>query len=231
MKTIKIGEIIFGVMMCLMVVTGCATTQDKMTHVGFLSDYSGFERGPAGGANWRYINKNVDFKKYNKILMEHVAFYFADQSKYKGIHPDELNKLADEFHKYMVEAVGDAYPFVDEPGPDVIRIRVAITDLVANKPVMGSVTAITPMGAVMGAVKEGVTGVNTFVGQAAIEAELLDSQTNERLAAVIDRRVGKKYEQYFEGMQKWGHVEEAFKWWARRLRDWLDEAHSGKSPL
>ena len=54
-----------------------------------------------------------------------------------------------------------------------------------------------------------------------MEAELLDSQTNARVGAAIDERAGKK----LKGVTKWGATKAAFKFWAERLRTWLDEIH------
>ena len=51
---------------------------------------------------------------------------------------------------------------------------------------------------------------------------MLDSQTNERLAAAMDTKVVEKYEFY---VGKWNQVEEGFKFWAQRLRRFLDLAH------
>jgi hypothetical protein len=57
-----------------------------------------------------------------------------------------------------------------------------------------------------------------------MEAEFLDSQTNERLGAAIDTKAGEKYK-VVKGMDKWGHAKDAFNFWAKRLRIWLDEVH------
>jgi len=54
-----------------------------------------------------------------------------------------------------------------------------------------------------------------------MEFELLDSQSNERLSAGVDRRAGSK----IDSMTKFGTAEDAFKFWAQRLRTRLDEFH------
>ena len=96
-----------------------------------------------------------------------------------------------------------------------------MTDLVPNKPGVSAMTTIVPTGLVFSYAKKAVTGSHTGVGQASMEAEILDSMTNERIAPVIDTRPGGK----LEGMSKWKAVEGAFQFWAERLRKWLDEIH------
>jgi hypothetical protein len=187
---------------------GCAGQQIKTS--GFLEKYPKFNEGPKGGADFVYMKEGVFFGAYDKIMMDHVVFYFLDDSKYKGIHPDELKELGDAFHRAMIEALRDRYPFVDTPGPGVLRVRFAITDVTASKPALNTITAIVPVGLAVSAVKKGVTGTHTAVGSG--------------LAAVIDTKSAEKYK-IEKGMSKWGHAKDAFRFWAKRFRSWLDAQH------
>jgi len=153
-----------------------------------------------------------------------VVLFFEDDADYKGIHPEELAKMSNAFHKAITDNLEGAYPLVAEPGPDVMRLRFAITDVVASKPGMGTVATVMPVGLALSAVRKGVTGKHTGVGQASIEVEILDSLTNERIGAAIDTKPGGK----MEGFSKWRAVEGAFEFWAKRLRIWLDEMHDGE---
>jgi hypothetical protein len=200
---------------------GC---RSKVKQSGFLTDYPQFEKGPSGGVDLVYFKEGVDFKSYDKIMMDQVVFYFSKDSKHKGMNADTLNKLSDAFHKAMVKALKDEYPFVSEPGPGVLRARFAITNVKSAIPVLSSITTIMPIGLAISTVKKGVTGTHTNVGGASMEAEFLDAQTNDRVAVVIDERSGAKYKVQ-KGMTKWGYTEDVFNTWAKRLRKFLDEAH------
>jgi hypothetical protein len=217
----SLSKIVYIVIICfaLTVAAGCATKPVK--HSGFLKNYPEFKSGPTGGADFVYVKEGVDFSVYNKIVMDHVVFYFHDDSGDEEIHPEELSELSEIFHKAIVESLGNAYPLVNEPGPDVMRLRIAITDVVANKPGMGAVSTVMPVGLAVSIIKKGVTGAHTGVGRASMEVEILNSTDNERIGAAIDMRPGRK----IEGFSKWGAVEGAFKFWAKRLRIWLDETH------
>lgn len=218
---------IFAVLMvcfALTIAAGCTTKQVRYS--GFLENYPEFKTGPIGGADFIYIKEGVDFKVYNKILMDSVVFYFYDDSKYKGIHPDELKELSDAFHEAIAASLEGAYPLVDKPGPDVLHIRLAITDLVASRPVLKTIYTVMPVGrGVM--VPKRVASINTYFGQASMEAELLDSQTDDRLAAVIDTKVVEKFKDVGE-ISKWRQAKDAFKFWSKRLRLWLDKNHGMK---
>lgn len=203
--------------------TGCGKRQTA-TYSGFMGEYPIFKEGPEEGAELVYIKEGVDFTKYRKVLMDHVVIWFKKGADYEGIHTDELVEMSGAFHKAVVEALGDAYPLVEETGPDVLRLRLAITDVVASKPGMNTVTTILPIGLAISTIKKGSSGKHTNVGEASMEAEILDSLTNERLAAAIDTKSGGK----LEGMTKWGAAEGAFRFWAGRLRKWLDDQHGVK---
>lgn len=218
----KLWSIFVAVVSVMLIASaGCAK---KVKHSGFLEDYPEFNKGPIGGVNWVYFKEGVDFTQYNKVMMDHVVFYFSEDAKYKGVNPDELKEMADAFHQAIAEALKGAYPLVEEPGPDVLRIRVAITDIVPSRPALNTISTIIPIGLGISIIKRGITGTHAFVGQASMEAELLDSVTNERLAAAIDTKSAEKYK-VIKGLFKWDHAKDAFKYWAKRLRSWLDEVH------
>jgi hypothetical protein len=214
---------VFILGLALTMTAGCATTE-QVAHSGFLKNYPTFEPGPEGGADFVYIKKGADFSPYNKIMLDEVVFYLKADAEYKGVNPTEMKELSDAFHKSLIEALGNEYPLVEEAGPDVLRVRIAITDVIPTTRGINTITTIIPIGVVISAVKKGVTGAPAFVGQASVEVELLDSRTNERLAVAIDSEAGKKYK-LIKGATKWGLVKDIFEFWGKRLRLFLDEAH------
>ena len=153
-------------------------------------------------------------------MLDQVIFYFKKDSDYKGIHPDEIQELSQAFNKAFVDVLKDAYPLTDTPAQDVMRVRIAITDLKASKPGVGTVTTIVPVGLVVNLVKKGAGGDYIGIGSASMEAELLDSVSNERIGAAIDEKPGGKLD-----LGKLSPAKDAFEFWAKRLKAVLDDAH------
>jgi len=56
----------------------------------------------------------------------------------------ELKSLSDAFHRQMVPPNKKRWPIVATPGPDVLRMRFAITDLRQNRPVLSDFTSDGP---------------------------------------------------------------------------------------
>jgi hypothetical protein len=206
--------------LCLTV--GCAGSKLAVkNYSGFLGDYSKLQAGPEGGVDQRYIKEGVDFKQYNKVMLDQVRFYFKDDAADKGIDADAMKELSDTFNRAVIDALGSAYPLVAKPGPNVMRIRVAITDMELPNRALNTITTVVPVGLVISTIKSGVTGKGTFVGEISMEFEVLDATTNEVIAEGVDRRSGGK----IDSMSKFGTADEAFKFWAQRLRTWLDGVH------
>jgi len=100
----------------------------------------------------------VEPKKYDRFMIDSVIFYLSDKSDYKGIDPQEMKELADEFNKAIVAAFKDRYPIVADPGPNVARLRVAITNIRQSRPGVSAVTSIIPVGIGVSLIKKGATG-------------------------------------------------------------------------
>jgi hypothetical protein len=212
-------------------------TFGKYTAKGFLSDYS--KLAPEGGESkaYRYRDSSADIKKYNKLMIDRIKIWFKDDAEYKGIDPTELKEIADYFHKAITDAMSDKYEIVRETGPDVMRLRIAITDLVPNKPEASVVTLVVPFlwaGEAGAGAAEGEAGSTPFVGEATIELEAMDSQSSKQLAAYIETRVGKKYVwnkgvaegvgQYTKAYSTWAYTKKSMDYWAKLMRERLDAA-------
>lgn len=180
--------------------------------------YDLLQPGPKGGVKKRWLKPGVNFLKYKKVMLDSVVFYLAKNSDYQGIDPQEMKELADKFNKTMVDAIQDKTRIVSEPGPDVLRMRVAITNLEQSRPVLSGITTVVPIGLGVSILKKGATGSWSGSGSTGMALMVLDSTSNEVLAvAVDDQSAG-----FTERFSKWGSAEEAFKFWAERLRKFMD---------
>ena len=213
----------------LMFLASCASTGGKKTieatHAkkGFLDGYyEKMEPGPKGGAKMRWLKPGVDFSRYNKVMLDSIIFFFADDSENKGIDAYEMKELADKCNRQAFDVINNTYPVVTEPGPDIIRLRAAITDLKQSRPALSAITTVIPVGLAISTVKKGA--VSSWSGSGATSAEFmaLNSMTNDVIGvAQDDRKAG-----FDERFTKWGSTEEAFEFWAERLKFLLDRARA-----
>ena len=205
---------------------------------GFLSDYSRLKpvSRNSGELVYRYVKPGTDFSRYKKVFLDPIQVFLKADAKYKGIDPQELEALTTYFRKAIEKALGKAYPLVEQPGADVLRLRIAITDLVPNQPEASVITFAVPflwVGEAGAGAAEGEMGSTPFVGEVTIEAEALDSRSGEQLAAYIERYVAKKYNwkqgvekavtDYMKAYSTWAYTKQAMDIWAQGIRDWLDK--------
>ncbi len=194
---------------------------------GFLGGpavYDQLKPGPEGGLKLRWVKPGLDIKKYKKFMVDSVVFFLADKADYKGIDPQEMKELADEFNKAIVAAMKDKWPIVAEPAPDVARLRIAITNIKQSRPALSAVTSVVPIGLGVSLVKKGATGGWAGSGETGMEAATLDSMTNEVIGMGVDQRKA-EFEQRFS---KWGSAADAFKFWSENFVKNIDNWHGIK---
>ena len=185
---------------------------------GFLGDdYAKMKKGNGERSAYYWIKEDVDFSKYNKFIIDQPMIYLTidkkDPDKNVGVNPDDLKELADSYREALVDAFKDGYTVVEKPGDGVLRISPAIT-------------SVDPSSKANAAAKL-LISINVDTGSAVMEIAAEDSVTGERLAAAVDGRKGSRIGMV-SGYTKWGHTKAAFKAWATRFKQRMDERHAAK---
>ncbi len=211
----------------VLLLMACATTHQVRSiqdPSGFLLDYSNLKEGGSGEAHLVYVDPNADWKTYTKIMIDPVQIWRGDEpdSPLGSLSQEDQQFLVDHLYGALKDSLSEDYQIVTEPGPGVMRLRAAVTEARKTRPVLNLISSVAPMGLGISYTKKIVFGTHTSVGLVQVEAELLDAQTNQRLAAAVDRRAGTKaWQSKFSG--RWVDVRDAFDFWARRLQMRLAE--------
>jgi hypothetical protein len=209
---------IVAMVMLILVVSGAAWAGGAGQYSGFLDDYPKFEPDKDRKGAMIYRKAEADLKPYTKILIDPIEIWVAPDSKYKGIKPDEMKSLADALRQALVDALEPEYPVVSKPGPGVLGVRLAITNVHLTKKKRG-LLGYTPVGLVV-TTGMAMAGMNINLHSATIEAEVLDAQSNERLGALIDRQPD--VEAKAKAKISWEGIESTLKFYATRFRARLD---------
>jgi len=199
----------------------------KAKNSGFLGDYSQLEKGQKTEAQLVYVNRAVYFKKYTKILFDPVAVFVIPKGDLTKIPPEELQACQNYLYATVRDKLQKDYEFVDQPGADVMRLRIAITDVKGARVLLNTVSTVMPVGLALSSVKKIATGSHSNVGSARVEMELQDSMTEERLAAGVDARAGKKITGKGDKFDKYAAVYDAYDYWAEKLQKRLSDLRQG----
>ena len=156
----------------------------------FLSDYSKLQPRTAGQiSDLVYIAPDgyARLGKYDSVALDQPEILVSPGSDYKGGKPEDMAQIAEHMRSALATKLTEGgYKVVDQPGPSVILVRLALTDLEMKKK-KRRLLAYTPIGAVVkagaDAVKEAMDKVD--ITGMTLQGELLDAETGEVLAALV----------------------------------------------
>ena len=153
-------------------------------------------------------------------MVDPVTFWGGDSTQ---VSSADQQALVNYFSQQLNAQLGKKMKVVDQPGPGVLKLSVAMTDAETATPVLRSITMIVPQAHMLSNLKYLATGTFPFVGGAQAEAKVTDSVNGNLLAAVVDKRIGGG--NAATGFQwQWGDAENAIDKWcetaAERLSAW-----------
>jgi hypothetical protein len=184
---------------------------------GFLGNDYSLMTPPAEGSDQkamlRYLNPNVNWGSYTKIMVAPVTYWATDDSK---VSAADQQALCDYAYSTTVKELGKNFVLTNQPGPGVMKLSLALTDATSAIPVLRSISVVVPQARVLSAIKMVATGTYAFVGSAQGAAKLNDSVTGQLLAAWADKRVGGTSVKNVDVWQ-WGDAENAINYWADGL--------------
>ena len=143
-----------------------------------------------------------------------------------GMKPDDLKALSEALRDTLSGSLAEGgYSVAQKPGPGVVYLRVALTDVMVEKKKRG-LLAYTPAGAVIKAgtdlVKETFNKVD-FI-ETTFQAEIVDSMSNDVLAALVAPRGTRKAEGQKETRIDMDEMQQNMRAWSHRLRCQLDNS-------
>jgi hypothetical protein len=215
----------------VLLLTACTATQkapidQASLHCGLLADECGkLLPGGKDQASLSYSNPSAQWTKYDKVLIDPVTFWSGDST---SVSATDQQALVNYFSQQLREQLGKKFPIVDQPGPGVMKITVAMTDAETATPVLRSISMFVPQAHMLSNLKYLATGTFPFVGGAQGETKITDSVSGELLTAAADKRIGGG--SAITGFQwQWGDAENAIDKWCEMLTERLSSWTSGSA--
>jgi len=181
---------------------------------GFLGpDASRLQPGPEGGVALSWINPSANWASYTKIQLLPVEFWAAADSK---VSPADQATLTEYFYNQLQTNLSKSFQLVDQPGPGVMTLRVALMDATTATPGLRTISVIVPQARVLNLAQSMATDSYAFVGSAEAEMKLTDSVSGMLLAEAVDQRAGGMGLKSAASFQ-WGDAENAMDYWAEKI--------------
>lgn len=191
----------------------------------FLSDYSKLvaTKLKNGGTDLIYVYPDADEKvpKYKALMIDQPEVLMNPNSEYKGAKPVDLAAIAELMRMDIADVMrAGGYGVVDTPGPNVLYLRLAITDLNLTRK-KRPLLAYTPVGFV---VKAGVDATRDMMAKydilgANVQGRYTDSMSDEPLGEFVGVRGNNGQRMTFD------QLESEMKGAASGLRCRFDNAH------
>ena len=218
MKHRKIGVLFLALFLAAIGSVLAQISQDS----DFLSDYSQLQESSNETMDYTYLAAGAPDRMatYAAIMIDQPEIFVSPDSDYKGMKPDDMKELADAFRSALAESLGEDYLVVDQPGPNVLYLRFALSNVLLKKQ-RRRLLSYTPIGLVTNAVRSAITDITDKIDLKGltIEMEVLDSTSEEQLAALSETR-----SQTEEEPTSWAEVEALIDVYGQRVRCRLDNA-------
>jgi hypothetical protein len=202
----------------LLALCGCQCKQQQ-TQTGFLNSYSRLLQGDS--MTFSHEPSPTSLRQYTKFIIDPVQVhsYFDSTKKSSRLNDEEITCLTDYMHNSIYTSLAGQYQIVTEPGPDVARIRVALTDMKHARVIRKLIPAAKVSGSGPGTV--------------AMEAEIVDSKSGDQLGAFVETRVERdsyRRFRYLYGLTRPSDVKYSINKWAVNLRKNIDIAQGYIQP-
>jgi hypothetical protein len=169
--------------------------------------------GKEGQAAMVYINPNAQWSSYSKIFLQPVQYWDTANS---GISAHDSQTLVTYFYNQLHQTLGKNFTMVDQPGPGVLVIYVALINATGATPVLRSISVVIPQARILNGAQSLATGSYAFVGSAEAEMKALDGGTGEFLAGAVDQRSG-GMAMSTAAQWEWGDAENAMNYWSDKI--------------
>ena len=218
--------------LCGLIAASACSTAPKSTlkrmpegqqYSGFLKDYASLKPNPQLDAEaLTFVNTDaaLNLRRYVAVIVDPVEVYVSTRADESMVPERAREAVAIYFRHALESAVGDAYPIVSTPGPLVLRLRAAIVGVDTG----GPVAPIEEPGLTATPLPRAIV-----LEKVAVEMELVDSESGDRVAAMVDRMsLGAGAEvgsENFSRVARFSQATQAFDQWASRARAFLDAEH------
>lgn len=172
------------------------------TPSGFLAGISDLQPSPEEPGRWYSLSRRIT--SYKTFIVDTPLLLTTKTTRGVAINPTEADELCVALQHELSQSLSWKYDLTTIPGPGVARVRTAITAIAGTLPPDGG---------------------SPQAGGGTREMEIVDSQTGDRLAAVIESDYGR--DEHVDAPRAEFHDTRAtFSHWAARLMLMLQNAEA-----
>lgn len=177
---------IVPVLSLLSLVAGC-TSVSPPAYRG-LASATQLEPTGAHDVPFQFRHPSADLRAFSKLVIDPVTIYDGPDAQFAGVSPEDRKIVADYMQQMFAEVLGEKRGVVPTREPAAARIRLTLTGIVGNTPVLSTVTRLIPIGLAINAGAQVAGREGTFLGSVSYAVEVLDASTGELIYAHVTRQ-------------------------------------------
>lgn len=169
-------------------IAGC-TTADPTVYSG-LASAPQLQPNPddKGGRMPYSYHSNVDWRQYNKIIVDPVTIYNGQDNQFVKIADADKALLAEYMQAQFTQKLRTRFAIVNNPGPGTLRLRLTLTGAKDTTPVLGPFSHLDVGGNAINAVQAVRGREGTMAGSVNYAVEIYDASSNRLLSAYVAKQ-------------------------------------------
>ncbi|MFT4000501.1 MAG: DUF3313 domain-containing protein [Rhizobium sp.] len=169
-------------------VAGCATADplaySQLASAAYLQPNPGDR---SGRMPYRY-NGNIDWKLYDKAIVDPVAIYRGRDNQFVDVSEQEKSELANYMQTRFSQSLSRRFAIVNAPMPGTVRIDLTLAGARKTTPVLGPFSHIDVGGGVYNAVQAARGKEGSMTGSVSYAVEIHDASSNRLLSAFVAKQ-------------------------------------------
>ncbi|ATA19199.1 uncharacterized protein DUF3313 [Gibbsiella quercinecans] len=169
-------------------ITGCSSNPPvRYTGIDSATKLTANTGDNADRIPYRYAPQ-VDWQKYNSIIIDPVILYNGADNQFGDMAPAERQQLASYMQKKFAEELRPRFREVSAPAPGTLRLKLTLTGADTTTQVVGTVTKFDLAGGPYNIVQSIRGGQGMFSGSVNYAVEVYDAATNTLLHAYVAKQ-------------------------------------------
>lgn len=187
-NTAKVRPLRLVIAVLCAALAGCGSA-DPVAYSGITSSsqLAPNPRDDSGRIPYRY-SVPVDWRTYNKIIIDPVVIYQAADQQFGDMSEDGKTDLAGYMQTQFAEKLRARFTVTSNPGPNTLRVRLTLTGAATNTPILSTFTHFDLAGGLYNGVQAVRDGEGALGGSVIYAVEIYDAPTNRLLSAFITKQ-------------------------------------------
>jgi hypothetical protein len=137
---------------------------------------------------FQFHHSSVDLRAFSKLVIDPVTIYDGADAQFAGVSPEDRKVIADYMQQTFAEVLGEKRRIVRTQEPGAARVRLTLTGIEGNTPVLSTVTRLIPIGLAINAGAQVAGRDGAFLGSVSYAVEVFDASTGDLVYAHVARQ-------------------------------------------